>query len=92
MFFMFSQVLDFYGDVVGHVREFAMKFFDQRNGVADAIEKIWIAERNVLRAGGHLAANVFQYNFARHDAENSVVHRHDRAMAAQMLAAAAGFR
>ena len=90
--FVFSQVLDFYGDVIGHIRKFAMEFLDEWNRVADTVEKVRIAERNVLRAGRHLPANVFQYNPARYDAKDAVVNRHDRAMPAKMLAAAAGFR
>src|ERR1700682_2795721 len=92
MLFVLSQMLYFYGDVIGHVREFAVKFFDERNGVAYAIKKVRVAERDMLRTRGYLMANVLKYNFSRHDPENAVVYRHDGAMAAQMLASAAGFR
>src|SRR2546429_6511124 len=56
-----------------------------------AIEKIRIAEGNVLRAGHHLLANVREHNFTIHYPEHSLVNRHNRAMAAQMLASAARF-
>ena len=62
-----------------------------RQRVRRAVEEIGIAEGDVLRAGRHLPANIFQHHVARHHAKNSVVHRHDRAVPAQMLAAAAGF-
>src|ERR1700738_4156764 len=92
MLFVLSQVLDFYGDVIAHVRKFALKFFDERNGVAYAIEKIRVAERNMLRTRGYLTANVLKHNVSRHDPENAVIYRHDGAVAAQMLTSAAGFR
>ena len=60
--------------------------------MADAIEKIRIAESDVFGAGIHLAANIFEDYFARDDAERAVVDRNDRAMAAKMFAAARGFR
>src|SRR6202035_1202097 len=81
-----------YGDVVSHLGEFAMKLFDKRNGVTDSIKKVRVAERNMLRAGCDLTADIFKHNFSRHDPENAVVYRHDGTMAAQMLAPAAGFR
>src|ERR1700738_377454 len=86
MLLALSQMLDFYGDVIGHVGKFAMKFFDERNGVAYAIKKVWVPKRNMLRTSGYLTANVLKHDFSRHDPENAVVYRHDRAMAAQMLA------
>src|SRR5438046_2701229 len=45
----------------------------------------------VLRAGHHLLANVREHNFTIHYPEHSLVNRHNRAMAAQMLASAARF-
>src|ERR1700730_136678 len=92
MLFVLSQMLYFYGDVIGHAREFAVKFFDERNGVTYAIKKVRVTKRNMLRTSGYLTANVLKHDFSRHDPENAVIHRHDRAMAAQMLASAAGFR
>ena len=40
------------------------------------------------RAGGDLLADVLQHDVRLHDAEHAAVHRHDRAVPAQMLAAA----
>ena len=61
MFLVLAQMLDFYCGVIGELRKLAMERFDQRNGVADAIEKIRIAESDVfarrrLPGGGCLRA------------------------------------
>jgi hypothetical protein len=64
----------------------------QCDGVADAVEEIGIAKRDMLRARRHLAANILQHDVALHDAELPLVDRHNRTMPAQVLAAAAGFR
>jgi hypothetical protein len=69
-----------------------MKRLDEFHGVTDAVEEIRIAEGDVLRAGGHLAANVFEHHLAADDSKHALVNRHDRAVAAKMLAAAARFR
>ena len=75
---MLQQVLDLDGDVVAELREFPMHGLDDGQRVGRAIEEIGIAERDMLGAGIDLAANVFQYDFALHDAKNSVVNGHDR--------------
>ena len=49
------------------------------------------AERDVLGAGRDLRVDVGEHHLRLHDAELSVVDRHDRTMAAQVPAAAAGF-
>ena len=59
--------------------------------MAEAIEEIGIAEGNVLRASGDLLANVLHDDVAADDAKNAFVNGDDGAMAAEMLAAAAGF-
>src|SRR4029077_1232180 len=92
VFLVLSQVLNFYCHVIGHLGEFAVELFDERNGVAYAIKKVRVAKRDMLRTCGYLAANVLKYNFSRHDPKNAVIYRHDGAVAAQMLASAAGFR
>ena len=80
------------GHVIGERGEFAMQGFHERNGMPHSIEEIWIAKRDVLRAGGHLLPNVRKHDLAVHDTENTVVYRHNRTMPAQMFAAAARFR
>ncbi len=62
-----------------------------RKRMRRTVEKIGIAERDVLRARGDLLADVFQHDVAFDHAKRAVVNRHNRAMAAQMLAAARGF-
>ena len=68
-----------------------MHRFDNRKRVRRAIEKIRIAERDVLRARRHLPANIFEHDVALDHAKRAVVHRHDRAMPAKMLASARRF-
>src|SRR5712692_7670127 len=87
---MFQQMLDLDGDVVGEAGMLGMKIFHQSHRVSRTIEKIGIAEGDVLGARGHLAANVFEHNIPLYDSESSAVHRYHRTMPAQMFAAAAG--
>src|SRR3981189_872577 len=75
---VFAQVLDFDRYVVGELREFTVEFLNEVHGMADTVEEVWIAERNVLRAGSRLAANVFEHNIAADDPKNTFVYRHDR--------------
>src|SRR5487761_1780974 len=89
---MLEQMLDFDGRIIGESRKFLMQGFDKRNGMSDAVKKIRIAERDVLGAGGHLLANISENHVALDHAKNSVIDRHNGAMAAQMFAAAARFR
>ena len=56
-----------------------------------AVEKIGIAESHVRRARGDLLANIVEHDVALHHAKLALINRHDRTMAAQMFAAAAGF-
>jgi len=91
-FLIFSQVLDFDGGVISYRWKFAMKFFYQWNGMADAVEKVWVPEGNVLCARHHLPPYVFQDNLSRHDAKYAVVHGNNRAVPAQMFAAPASLR
>ena len=89
--FVFAEMLDFDGRVVGNLRKLAMKRFDQRNRVADAVEKIGITKGDVLRARKDLPANILKNDFARDDPESAVVNRNDRAMPAEMFAAPGSF-
>lgn len=88
---MLEEMLDLNGDVVSEARKILVQGFDERDGVANAIEKIGVAERDVGGAGGDLLANVDEDDVTVHDAENAVVNGNDRAMATQVFAAAAGF-
>ena len=53
-----------------------------------AVEEIGIAKRDVLGARGHVRANVLHHDVDRHRLEAALIDRHDRAVPAQMLAAA----
>src|SRR5437762_876541 len=74
------------------MRMLCVKHFDNSRCVSDAIEKIGIAECNVLGAGFDLLANVGEDYFARDDTKLPSVNRNDRAVAAEMFAAARRFR
>ena len=92
MRFVLFQMFDFYGDVVRHLGKLAVKFFDEIHRVTNAIEKVRITERDVLRARGHLSPNVLHHNVTADDAKDAFVNRDDGAMAAKVFAAATGFR
>src|SRR5262245_5401265 len=66
--------------------------FDNSHGVRGTIEEIRIAKRDVLSARRHLGVDVGQHDIRLDDAELTVVDRHDRTMAAEMTASAAGLR
>ena len=85
-----EQVLDLDDHVVGELREPPVQLLDDAHGVGGTIEEIRIAEGDVLCAGRHLTRDVLQHDVRLHDEEPAAVDRNDRAMAAEMLAAAAG--
>src|SRR5579862_1845959 len=85
-------MLDLDSDVIGEPGPLCMERFDNLGGMAGTVEKVGIAERNVLGAGSDLAPDVFQHHLRLHDSENAAIHRDYRAVPAPMLAAAAGFR
>jgi hypothetical protein len=87
-----EQVLDFDGDVVTEPREFAVERLDNGQAVGWTIEKVGIAEGDVLSPGFDLTANIFEHYVALHDPEIAVIDRHDRTMPAEMLTAAARLR
>jgi len=58
--------------------------------VGGAVEKIRVAEGDVLRACHHLLFDVGQHYVHLDRAELALIHRHHRAMPAQVLAAARG--
>src|SRR5215470_15854280 len=85
-------MFDFDGDVISEVRIFGVQSFHDASGVRDSVEKIGIAERDVLRAGVDLLADVGEDGFLRDDAELAFVNGNDGTVAAEMLAAARSFR
>ena len=86
-----EQVLDFDGRVVSDLRKFGVQRFDNFGGMRRAVEEIRIAEGDVARAAGDLAANVFEYDVALDDPKLAAINRNDGTVPAQMFAAAAGF-
>src|SRR6266404_6313392 len=87
MLLIFAQVLDLDRYVVGELREFPVEFLNEFDGMTDAVEEVRIAERDMLRAGSRLAANVFENNIAADDSKDTFVYRHDRTMPATMRCA-----
>src|SRR5208283_275320 len=88
---MFQKMLDLDRYVVAKLREFAMQGFHQRYRVAHTIKEVRVAKGEVLRAGSNLLTDVREHNFAIDNPKDAVVDRHNRAVAAKMLAAAARF-
>src|SRR5215469_8246969 len=88
---MTQQVLDLDGGVVGNARELRVQCLHDAHGVGDAIEKVGIAKGDVLGAGRHLLADVGQHNVPRNHAKLPGVDRNDRAVPAEMFAAAGSF-
>src|SRR5271154_2988407 len=88
---VFAEMLNLYGGVVGDLRKFAMKGFDNGNGMTDRIEKIGIAKSDMLRPRGYLLANTRQHDFRVNQSKRAVVDGNDGTVAAVMFAAAAGF-
>src|SRR5882724_6242269 len=73
MLLVFAQVLDFDRYVVGELREFSVEFLNEFHGMADAVEEVRITERDMLRAGSRLAANVFENNIAADNSKDTFV-------------------
>ena len=88
-----QQVLDLDGDVVGQAGNSFVQRVDDAQRVRRAVEEVGIAEGHVLGAlAATCAAMSASTTSSWHDPELPVVDRHDRAVPAQMLAAAAGLR
>ena len=87
---MLEQVLDLDGHVVGDMREPPVQLLDDAHGMGGAVEEIGITKGDVLRPGRHLLGDVRQDHLRLHHEESPAVDRHDRAVAAKILAAAAG--
>ena len=87
-----QQMLDLDRHVVADPRTFPRESFDDTACVRRAVEEIRISKRDVLGAGRDLCPHVFEHHVDRDRAKRAAVHRHDRAMTAQVLAAAGGVR
>ncbi len=88
---VFQQMLDLDRHIVSRCRLLAMKSSHDGDSMADAIEKIRIAESDMLRAGGYLSPDVPKDDAGWHDPEAPLIDRHDGAVPAQVLATPACF-
>src|SRR5277367_3961946 len=82
---MLQQMLDLDRDVVRHRRKLRMKRLDDGERVSWTVQKIGVAESNMLSPGGDLLPDICQHHLSLHDAESPLIHRHDRAVPAQVL-------
>jgi DNA ligase D-like protein (predicted 3'-phosphoesterase) len=87
-----QHVLDLDRDVVGDARVCGRQRPHDALGMARPVQEVGVTERDVLRTGSDLGGDVGQDDLGRDHAEAPVVHRHDRAMTAPVLAPSAGFR
>jgi hypothetical protein len=62
---------------------------DQLQRMADTVEKIGIAKRNVLGTHLDLSGNIAEDDGSLHNPKFSLIDRHDRTMSAEMFAAPA---
>ena len=83
-----DDVLDLGREAERDVRVRGVQAARRRQRVLRAVEEVGIAERDVARAGGDLPARVLEHDVDRHREEPAVIDRRDRAVAAQVLAAA----
>ena len=86
-----EQMLDLDRDVVRDLRKLRMERARDGNGVADAVEEVRVAERDVSGARGDLPSDVRHDDLRGHYPEAPVVDGHNRAVTAAVLAAAARF-
>src|SRR6266403_3239561 len=85
---MLPQVFDLDRYVVAELGKLSMHRLDNRKRVRWPIEEIRIAERDVPRARSNLLLDICKSEFAFDHAKRDVVHRHNRAVPAKMLAPA----
>src|SRR5579862_1178695 len=88
---MLSQVLDLDGGVVGETRKLLMQCLHDAHGVRGAVEKIRIAERDMLGSRPHLLPDVLDHHLGLNDPKRASIDRYDRTMPAQMFASPTGF-
>src|SRR5258705_1948666 len=87
---MRQKMLDLDRDVVSQAWELPAETLDNSPGVRRAVEKIRIAEADVLRPRSNLRADVVDDDIDRNRIKTSLVDRHNRTMPAQMFAPARG--
>ena len=87
-----NQVLHLDRDVVGQTGEPPRDPLDHPHGMPHPVEEIRVAESDVPGPLLHLCRNVGEYGVGSHDTEAAAVDRDDRAVPADVLAAAARLR
>src|SRR5271167_678605 len=85
-------MLDLNGHVVGKIRKLAVEIPNDGNRVPGAVKEVRISEGDVASTRVHLPSDVLQDYFFLDNPKPSLVHRHNRAVTAQVLAATARFR
>lgn len=88
---MLEEVFDLDGGVVGKGGELGVESIDDPRGVSGSVPEIGIAKGDVLRAAGHLLADIGENDFDGYHAKRSLINRNHGAMAAEVLTAAGGF-
>src|ERR1041384_6544533 len=84
-----QQMFNLNGHIVGQLWKFRMQCLHQGDGMPDTVKKIRIAEGDVLSPGRDLLSDILQDHVTLHNAKTSLIDRHNRAMAAQVLTATA---
>src|SRR5437867_3126904 len=85
-------MLDLNRNVVSECRIFSVQRIYQRQGMSNAVEKIWIAKGDMFSANLNLVSDVGQDDLTLHYAELPLINGNDGAMTAEMFAASTGFR
>ena len=77
--------------IVGDRGEFVVERLYYSDAVGGAVEKVGVAERDVLGAGFDLLSDIGQDDVALDDAECALIDGHYGAVAAEVFAASTGF-
>src|SRR5215471_17575708 len=85
-------MLDLDGHVIAKIRKLAVEIPNDGNRVPGAVKEVRVSERDVASTRLHLPSDVLQDYFLLDNPKPSLVHRHNRAMTAQVLAATASLR
>ena len=88
---MLDQVLHLDRRIEGDIGKRRVQRAGEPERMSRAVQEVGVAERDVACARRDLGPDVGHHHRFRHDAEAPLVHRHHRAVAAEMLAAAAAF-
>src|SRR5215467_663222 len=85
-------MLDLDGHIVGEAWELGMQRVYDPDRMSGAVEEVRISEGDVGRARLHLLPDIGQHDLALHNPKPPLIDGNNRAMTAEMLAAAAGLR